>query len=376
MAKRHRKHPRNSSSARLSRVSAVGSRAVRACPVARGLPVEHAGLESCGAPLPPHFDHESHLDVRVFSYHQLAVPLPPVRHSFLEILVCLDGTGRLAIGERVVDFAAGDVLAVDANQTHALTGFWGWRRRMLHVRFRPELVYNLGSPMCDYVFLAPFYFQSPVVSPVLPSQHPRSKAALSALRQLVLCAAADVTDPRAKAGSKAFLLEVIYLLSVHLQSGGAADTALVQQKHRASRLSRVIDYLDANFSERIMVDDAASLVNMSRTPFMKLFRHATGSTFVSYLNQVRLKHGRRLLLETDLPIAQVAAAVGFSDQSYFDRRYRRHFGEAPRDCRHPADAAPGNTDRGPDNAKAVGSGAPSGGPASAAGSRRSPHRAS
>jgi AraC-like DNA-binding protein len=269
-----------------------------------------------------------------------------VRNSFLEILVGLDGTGRLAIGERPVEFGAGDVVAIDANQAHALTAFWGWRRRMLHVRFRPELVYNLGSPMCDYVFLAPFYFQGLAGSPVLPNRHPRSKAVLAALRQLVLCVAAGVAEPRAKAGSKAFLLEVIYLLSEHLQPEGAVDTALVQQKNRASRLSRLIDYLDTSFSERITVDDAASLVNMSRTPFMRLFRQATGSTFVSYLSQLRLKQGRRLLLETDLPIAQVAAAVGLSDQSYFDRRFRQHFGEAPRDCRQAAGVVPRKAGRG------------------------------
>jgi AraC-like DNA-binding protein len=272
------------------------------------------------------------------------MPLPPVRHDFLEILVGLDGEGRLAVGERLVEFAAGDVLAVDANQTHRVIAFWGWRRRLLHVRFLPDLVYNLGSPMCDYVFLAPFYFQSPAVNPVLPGRHPRSAAVHAALRRLVLCVAAGATDSRAKAGSKAFLLEVIYLLAEHLHSGSAADTALARQSQRASRLSRLIDYINASFSERITVNDAAALVGMSRTPFMKLFRRATGSTFVSYLNQARLKEGRRLLSETDLSIAQVAASVGFSDQSYFDRRFRLRFGEAPRDYRRRVGADPGASD--------------------------------
>jgi hypothetical protein len=46
-----------------------------------------------------------------------------------------------------------------------------------------------------------------------------------------------------------------------------------------------------------------------------------------------LRHTARLLRETDRSIAEIATAVGFADQSYFDRRFRRRFGRTPRQFR-------------------------------------------
>jgi AraC family transcriptional regulator len=55
---------------------------------------------------------------------------------------------------------------------------------------------------------------------------------------------------------------------------------------------------------------------------------------------VRITNALRQLRETDLTIAEIAAKCGFSDQSYFDRRFRQAFGKSPREWRqHHAEAA-------------------------------------
>jgi two-component system response regulator YesN len=56
-------------------------------------------------------------------------------------------------------------------------------------------------------------------------------------------------------------------------------------------------------------------------------------TFVAYITRVRLTQALRLLRETELSVAEIAASAGFSDQSYFDRRFRRAFGKTPREYR-------------------------------------------
>jgi AraC-like DNA-binding protein len=54
---------------------------------------------------------------------------------------------------------------------------------------------------------------------------------------------------------------------------------------------------------------------------------------VAYLNHVRLRNAAHLLRETDQSIADIANASGFSDQSYFDRRFKRAFGQTPKEFR-------------------------------------------
>jgi AraC-like DNA-binding protein len=72
---------------------------------------------------------------------------------------------------------------------------------------------------------------------------------------------------------------------------------------------------------------------MSQPKFMKTFKKVAGMTFVAYLNHARLANGSRLLRETDLTIAEIASDVGFSDQSYFDKRFKRAFGMTPKEFR-------------------------------------------
>jgi AraC-like DNA-binding protein len=62
---------------------------------------------------------------------------------------------------------------------------------------------------------------------------------------------------------------------------------------------------------------------------MKTFKKVAGTTLVAYLNHVRLANGSRMLRETSLSVAEIASAVGFADQSYFDKRFKRAFGRTP-----------------------------------------------
>jgi transcriptional regulator GlxA family with amidase domain len=96
------------------------------------------------------------------------------------------------------------------------------------------------------------------------------------------------------------------------------------------------EHLWENCSEPITVSDAASIVGMTKYRFMKFFKKATGTTFVNYLTHLRLSNARRLLIETDRSIADIATSVGFADQCYFDRCFRRHYRNTPRDVRSEA----------------------------------------
>jgi AraC-like DNA-binding protein len=99
------------------------------------------------------------------------------------------------------------------------------------------------------------------------------------------------------------------------------------------RLKALFEHVREHYAERLTVAQAAHMVGMSQPQFMKTFKKVAGMTLVAYLNHVRLANGSRLLRETDLTIAEIATDVGFSDQSYFDKRFKRAFGRTPREFR-------------------------------------------
>ena len=107
----------------------------------------------------------------------------------------------------------------------------------------------------------------------------------------------------------------------------------MQRRRQAARLGRLFEFVRLNYAEPVSVAQAARMVNLSPPQFMKVFRKVAGMTFVSFLTRVRMTSAQRLLRETDRTIAEVAASAGFSDQSYFDRRFKRLFGLTPRQCR-------------------------------------------
>jgi xylan 1,4-beta-xylosidase len=91
--------------------------------------------------------------------------------------------------------------------------------------------------------------------------------------------------------------------------------------------------VEANYAEPITLKEAAYLTKMSVPQFVRLFKRVAGMSFVTYLIHVRLSRSVRLLKESSLTIAQIACETGFSDQSYFDRRFKEAFGHTPRDFR-------------------------------------------
>ena len=83
----------------------------------------------------------------------------------------------------------------------------------------------------------------------------------------------------------------------------------------------------------LTLPEMAKQAAVSEVTLYRLFRKGTGESPVNCLNRVRLRHARALLLNTRLPISEVAAATGFADSNYFSRRFRKFAGMSPREFR-------------------------------------------
>ncbi|MCU5773251.1 AraC family transcriptional regulator [Erwiniaceae bacterium BAC15a-03b] len=92
---------------------------------------------------------------------------------------------------------------------------------------------------------------------------------------------------------------------------------------------RVRDYCYDNISENLALPQLAALCDMSRFQFLRRFSQRVGMTPHAWLLRLRLEIACQRLNRGDSPIAQVAAAVGFYDQSHFNRAFRQAFGVAP-----------------------------------------------
>ena len=92
---------------------------------------------------------------------------------------------------------------------------------------------------------------------------------------------------------------------------------------------RISEYIDSHLGESISLEAMAEMAGLSVNHFARAFRQSTGLAPHAYLVQRRIEQAERLLSRTDLPLSQIALAVGFADHSHFARHFRRLTGATP-----------------------------------------------
>ncbi|MDA8426196.1 MAG: helix-turn-helix domain-containing protein [Treponema sp.] len=99
-------------------------------------------------------------------------------------------------------------------------------------------------------------------------------------------------------------------------------------KH-ADTLQKALRYINAHYTEEITLDDVAGAVFLSPTYFSKLFNAEMKCRFTAYLNHVRIDKSKILLKNTDIPLVDIAGMVGYEDQSYFTKVFKKTVGVSP-----------------------------------------------
>ena len=278
-------------------------------------------------------DDEFPLLIKLFRYTSKRHTRGATWHDRLELFLPLDGAARFRMGEQEVQLERGDLLVVDNLKLHHVVDFPGFDTRVIVISFLPEFVYSLGSPTHDYAFLLPFYSKVTRRPHILHAGGPEAEPVHTALAQLLQCYFSRSSRSFHQAGSKAFLLQVLYHLAEQFRASAVVKWEFMRQQERSLRLKKLFDHVSARPAEKLSVTSAARLVNMSAAQFMKNFKQVAGMTLMAYLNHVRLANAARLLRETDCSIAEIAEQTGFFDQSHFDKRFKRAFGRTPREFR-------------------------------------------
>ena len=96
-------------------------------------------------------------------------------------------------------------------------------------------------------------------------------------------------------------------------------------------LNRACSYIAENLGERFTLDDLARQAGVSRFHFARLFRVSTGDSPMAYLLKSRIERAKQMLLQDDRPVCEIAAVLGFCDQSHLTRTFRRLTGLTPRE---------------------------------------------
>lgn len=98
----------------------------------------------------------------------------------------------------------------------------------------------------------------------------------------------------------------------------------------SSILNKAILYMHSNYMNRISLEEVANHVNLSPSYFCRIFKEEIGLSFSSYLNTIRVNQSKRLMASGQLSFVDIANMIGFPDQSYFNKIFKRFTGQTPK----------------------------------------------
>ena len=89
------------------------------------------------------------------------------------------------------------------------------------------------------------------------------------------------------------------------------------------RIQHVVQYLEDNYAEPFSQEECAARFCMNRDYLCHLFTKELGVSMINYLNEVRIRHAKELLADASISIKDIAHQVGFEDEKYFARQFKR-----------------------------------------------------
>ncbi|HAH87374.1 MAG TPA: hypothetical protein DCL60_08385 [Armatimonadetes bacterium] len=228
------------------------------------------------------------------------------------------GTGIIVIDGNEIPIEKGDVVTVFPGESF--------------------YVKALGTvPFGRYFIHMDFFSQNDLVRTVTPrfangSNWPRLVRLHNDVEARSLCA--DILLAKLKSNAvescifaNGKLMSVLGLMLIQHRNAEQDDNPERLKSRR--NILRAERYIVENYSNDMTIDELASIANLSPSYFTNLFKAILGKPPIEYLIDHRIAEAKRLMLETDCSISQVAHMVGYDDEHYFSYLFKRREGVSP-----------------------------------------------
>nr|WP_255570839.1 AraC family transcriptional regulator [Cohnella sp. CFH 77786] len=254
------------------------------------------------------------LDQRAYRWHY---------HPECELLLVQSGRLDIDVDGETYPMAAGDVVILGSSQLHS-------------DRTHGELL--------DYIVLQ-FDLQSFFDQSTIPylQYFNETKVPLSAMNYIFRenqKARADAADcirqilveaQRKESGYELAVNMLIKKLLLILIRNDGRGLLAGQDRVERIRLKPVLDFVESRIDDRIAVEDACRLANMSYYYFVKFFKKVMGMSFTEYVNFRKIKRAEQLLLTRDLSVSEIGDRIGMANMAHFYKMFKRFNGFSPKE---------------------------------------------
>ena len=239
-------------------------------------------------------------------------------HQNPELFYILKGTLEVKIDDKVYELRQEDIVLINANKRHTMTGKEG----ILAARF--EIDFHL---LAEYMGTMQLLFWCNTIVD--------KNAAYDELRKVLDQILARYFERDEKG---AFDLNALYFQAAHILTSNFLinmDDSRFENwdSQNRIRIKNIQNYIQANYQSQISLNDLAQRLYLSNAYLSKYIKKNLGMTFIEYLNNVRLFHAVDEILYTEKNITHIALDNGFPTSAAFTKAFRESYHEAPSEYR-------------------------------------------
>lgn len=120
------------------------------------------------------------------------------------------------------------------------------------------------------------------------------------------------------------LMSILHDLSASKNMRLLSDESFMDNKisYNSRRIEAVFEFMRSNFHKEVTLTEVAKIAGMTDVSFSRFIKKRTGKTFIDSLNEIRLGHAARRLIDTTETISEIAYKCGFNNLSYFNRLFK------------------------------------------------------
>lgn len=253
-------------------------------------------------------------------------------HREMEILYIFKGIMEVKIEGQSYIAEEGDILFIPPNQLHEALAYNNSSCAFFAIVFDSSFIESHFSDLIQQSYIDPLIkFASKHTlhaTNALPN--------IAKLRKYVIKIIDDfaLKEPFFELSLKANLLIFLKNLYVNKERLIQVDQHIDSKNALISyKCKKVVLYLEENYKSRITLEDVSTHVGFSKEHFCRFFKKNFRMSFVTYLNQMRVKKAEYLLLNTDLKVIDIALESGFEDSNYFTTTFKKETKLTPSDYR-------------------------------------------
>lgn len=131
------------------------------------------------------------------------------------------------------------------------------------------------------------------------------------------------------------LISILHDLSTSRNFKTLSDSSFSNEQfnYNSRRIEKAFEYMNSHYGKQITLSEVAKVANMPETSFSRFMKKRTGNTFIDSLNEIRIGHSSRMLIDTTHTIAEIAYKCGFNNISNFNRTFKKKKDCTPKDFR-------------------------------------------